>query len=694
MSDPNDSSRIKMHLRIGIFFGVLAGLIQGLAEALFLAIRYSGFIFGPQDIYKSHLLRIANRIPQKKKNEPIRFILDSYLGPHFIDKLPLILNLTLAYVVVGLITGVVLGLLLWIAFKVVKKPMDAGSLSIFYLSLVVSFGVFMNLILWLDRKDLIPTFSLFGLLINLGLIICAFLIAGLIYKLICDLRDWNLFESKRTASSAILTNGSKIVFSFAGLIIAGAMLLNLLVLNDSKRATEIFAAQAKNESYDDVSGLNNRKDVNVILISIDSLRADHLSCYGYHQKTSPNIDRLAKEGILFSNAFSNTSWTLPAHISMLTSMYSESHGVITDDNKLDENRITLAEMLKEAGYSTAAFVSGPYLNSVYGYSQGFDLYDDKTIDFNSHRESHQGVTSPKIDKAIQEWLRDNYQKKFFLFLHYWDVHYDYAPPAPYDAMFDPNYTGTIDSKDFEYNSRIEPGMDPRDLFHIIALYDGEIAFIDKYIGELLSTLKQLGVYDKTLIILTADHGDEFFEHGRKGHRKTLYDEVLHVPLIFKFPPDSNLSDGGRVEQVVSIIDIMPTILNYVGLDPNNEMQGRSLLALAGGHEKSTDFLVYSRLTNNLVAVRSLNSKLIHHFKAPRKEFYDLLDDPKEKINLFDESVKTKETTYKAESYLIFLLDWLNAQRQIYRTLQKAEAPEKVNLTEPMKEQLKSLGYVE
>jgi len=360
---------------------------------------------------------------------------------------------------------------------------------------------------------------------------------------------------------------------------------------------------------------------NIILISIDSLRADHLGCYGYPKPTSPNIDALANESVVFTNAISTTTWTLPAHISMLTSLYPEVHQVINDGNKLSDKAVVplnppyqrgqgvvCAEIMKEAGYLTAGFVSGPYLSSKFGYNQGFDLYDDYTINYSSNEESHRGTTSPKIHQQVTKWLEQNYSSQFFLFIHYWDVHYDYTPPPPFDTMFDPDYTGTITGKNYEGNKLINPQMPKRDLEHIIALYDGEIAFTDSYIGKLMTYLKELGIYENTMVILTSDHGDEFFEHGCKGHRNNLFDETLKVPLIIKFPPPYPGGRGGKenpifaslsplemcINQQVSIIDIVPTFLDYLGITPNpsypplqkggrGDLEGQSLLPLVAGN---------------------------------------------------------------------------------------------------------------
>jgi arylsulfatase A-like enzyme len=314
---------------------------------------------------------------------------------------------------------------------------------------------------------------------------------------------------------------------------------------------------------------------NFILISIDSLRADHVGAYGYSRATTPHIDALAEESIVFENAVSTTSWTLPAHISMLTSRFSEAHGVTAAGDSLADSAITLPEILQENGYATAAVVSGPFLNRRFGFSQGFDIYDDETVSFAEINDSHQGITSPLTHERALEILNHVAGEPFFLFLHYWDVHYDYAPPPPFDEMFDPDYSGSVSGNGFIRNDEIHRGMDPRDLEHVVALYDGEIAFTDSYLGELFAELKRLELWDNTLIVLTSDHGDEFFEHGNKGHRNTLYGELLDVPLIVKLPQQRR--SGERLGNLAGIVDIAPTMLEVAGLPPLAGANGESLL---------------------------------------------------------------------------------------------------------------------
>ncbi|MBI4228743.1 MAG: sulfatase-like hydrolase/transferase, partial [Deltaproteobacteria bacterium] len=471
------SPGVTTHIRAGVFYCILAASIQGLAESIILSVSYTGYILMPVDAFKINLFIILRKVLGLGTGESIPFILDRYLGPDFTDKVPLILNVVTVYAIFGLLGGVFLGIFMWAAFKFLKKSLDYRELSFFYLSFVLGFLVFINLIIWLNKFEIMEIVSFWGFVLILGLIACAVFMSVVIYRLVLKSS-----ESDKTVPSNI-TGKSKLAVLSVLLIACTALILNLSVFR-GKEHSEILLAKTNNTTH---KGLAKPKDknINVILISIDTLRADHLSCYGYGRTTSPNIDRLANEGIAFSNAFSVASWTLPAHISMLTSMYSEAHGVITDENSLDENRVTLAEILKDRGYATAAFVSGVYLHSRYGFDQGFDVYDESIID-NAERGGEdlvQEVTSPSLNDSIQSWLKINNQKKFFLFLHYFDVHFDYIPPPPYDTMFGLDYKGKIDGRNFYNNPEINSEMDPRDLKHVIALYDGEIAFTDKYIGE-------------------------------------------------------------------------------------------------------------------------------------------------------------------------------------------------------------------
>jgi len=316
--------------------------------------------------------------------------------------------------------------------------------------------------------------------------------------------------------------------------------------------------------------------LNIVLISIDSLRADHLGCYGYERDTSPAIDALGAESTLFRNAISQAPWTLPSHASLLTSLYSRTHGADDPDRQLPPTAATLASTLRSAGYSTHGVVSGVFMHSRFGFATGFDSYDDNSAR-GGHRLSHGAVTSPDTNARAAATL-DTVEPPFFLFVHYWDVHYDYIPPAPYDTKFDPDYDGSVTAEHFMKNPEIHREMDSRDLQHVVALYDGEIGWVDEHIGKLIAELKRRELWDDTIVVLTSDHGDEFFEHGEKGHQHSLYQELLHVPLIVRVPGFAARQVDARVE----LIDVMPTLLDLVSVSAPSGLQGRSLAPVLRG----------------------------------------------------------------------------------------------------------------
>lgn len=383
---------------------------------------------------------------------------------------------------------------------------------------------------------------------------------------------------------------------------------------------------------------------NVLLISIDSLRADHLGCYGYERDTSPAIDALAAAGVLFECAVSQAPWTLPSHASLLTSLYGRTHQTNAIEKRLPPTVPTLAGTLEADGYETAGVVSGTFMQKRFGLDSGFGWYDDEIAQFD-HKRSHEAVTSPDIHRKAESIL-DGVEEPFMLFLHYWDVHYDYDPPAPYDTKFDPGYKGKLDSKNFIRSKRIHPEMPARGLQHVVALYDGEIAWVDQHIGQLMAALESRGLDERTIVVLTADHGDEFFEHGNKGHSHSLYDELVHVPLIVRGP---GALAGHRVPEPVELIDVMPTVLDLVGTPAPGGLQGRSLrAALLGEALPSIPVFTETNRARTSKAepwsfawsVRDGSRKYHEFLPGPEggedrpPEMYDLATDPGEQTDLW------------------------------------------------------------
>jgi arylsulfatase A-like enzyme/Tfp pilus assembly protein PilF len=348
---------------------------------------------------------------------------------------------------------------------------------------------------------------------------------------------------------------------------------------------------------------------NVILLTIDTLRADRLGCYGYRGVQTPGIDAIAAEGILFKTAVAQVPLTLPSHCTILTGTYPTFHQV--RDNvgyRLDASKTTLAEMLKPLGYRTAAFVGAYVLNSRFGLNQGFDTYDDVA----AARESAAGLVNLNsverragevIDHAIR-WIRGKTGSPFFAWIHLFDPHDPYDPPLPFKSMY-----------------RANP-------------YDGEIAYVDQQVGRLTAFLKSEDLYGSSLILLVGDHGESFGEHGEYTHGFFVYDTTLLVPLIVKMP-----GAAGQVRvvgQQVRTVDVAPTILQILGAPAAPEVQGAGMLGLLLGRKSDVSREAYSEtyypLQFGWSPLRSLRLPEAKYISAPRPELYDLKQDPAEISN--------------------------------------------------------------
>ncbi len=438
----------------------------------------------------------------------------------------------------------------------------------------------------------------------------------------------------------------------------------------------------------------------IILISIDSLRPDHLGCYGYRQPTSPTIDGLAGGGVRFENAISTTSWTLPAHAALFTGLYDSAHGLVDNGQRLAENHVTLAEVLDQAGYQTAGFFGGPYLHPAFGVGQGFQTYEscmtkvaDNASDNAVRRESrnpvsasHADITGPRTLKKFKHWLAAKADERpMFVFLHFWDVHYDYIPPKKYIEMFDPDYKGQLSSVNFMRNPAIHRSMAPRDLQHVLALYDGEIRFTDDILGQILTELERSGRGQQALIVVTSDHGEEFFEHGNKGHQRTLFDEVIKVPLIFSWA--GHLREGAVVPDQVRLIDVMPTILALAGVKSKTKTQGRDISELLRGDSLSEQSALCELLVNRgqLRALRTNRMKALKNRRTSLQGYFDLQRDPTEQ--------RTITRLNEASEGLLKELDEVRRESlNLYTHLTRGQSQE-MQLSEEMRQRLRSLGYI-
>ena len=405
---------------------------------------------------------------------------------------------------------------------------------------------------------------------------------------------------------------------------------------------------------------------NVLLITIDTLRADHLGCYGNSSIQTPSIDRLASEGVLFLNATSQVPLTLPSHTSILTSTYPPIHGVRDNARyRFDRTVPTLAEILKERDYLTSAFIGAFVLDSRFGLGAGFDTYNDEIQNqalyyFFSASPPFvlaggmklAGILPPqkperpadRTTRAAIDWIRENREKRFFLWLHYYDPHGPLNPPSPYDTLYvEP---GT-DRKEFQRNveryAAVQSHSDTRDLTRdelegIRALYRGEVAFSDHWVGILMAELEALEIADRTLVVLTADHGESQAEHNYLGHTVELYQEIMRVPLIFR--QTDVLPAGKRVDRFVQSIDIAPTVLGFLGIDIPPTCQGRSLAGMiAGEGDSGPDPWAYlethhaQKNTDRLIGITCGEYKYIRSLEGDREELYRISTDPREADNL-------------------------------------------------------------
>jgi len=411
-------------------------------------------------------------------------------------------------------------------------------------------------------------------------------------------------------------------------------------------------------------------DCNIILISIDTLRADHLGCYGYSRGTSPNIDRFLEECVFFEQHIANAPRTLPSHASIFTSLIPSHHGA-DDDRPLSEGFLTMAEILSQNGYRTVSFNDGGYVSEKFGFGQGFDLY-------HSFPKTSRGTLKNRVNNAMK-WIRENPAGKFFMFLHTYEVHHPYTPAEDYLALFDSGYSGGLPphiTRDLllEINDN-ELAIDESDKKHIIDTYDAEIKSMDESFVVLIDFLKKRELYDNTMIIFTSDHGEEFGEHGMMGwHGTTLFDEVLHVPLIVKFP--DSLFSSTVIGQQVRTIDILPTVLEVCGIPEEKIFEGQSLIKMVKG--KNQRLYAVSEMGGYGKSIRTSAWKYCRVHST--EMLFDLEANPEESRNLASEHPDRK-TRLKG------LLDSLLIKPYI-------TVPEdKAKLDKETLDQLRDLGYI-
>lgn len=475
---------------------------------------------------------------------------------------------------------------------------------------------------------------------------------------------------------------------FAALPVAALVVLLL--------ATSLSKSRGRQKTDDDGS---SPKPPNIILFSLDTLRRDFLGAYGYPEPITPNIDRIAARGLLFERAISQSSWTLPAHFSLLTGLYPGSQMIrfAPDHNcKIRQDVLTVPEILSSAGYLTAAFTGGGYMSAGRGLGQGFEVFQSQGRRFEDNLE------------AVLDWLSANPEQPFFLFLHNFNAHRPYTPPHSIYARFvtdvPPNCAGvSLSNKDFKTRaaqncfgaavSRWPRGVDPRSVEYLRNLYAAEVFYLDSLVGKVVERLRSLEILSGTILLVTSDHGDELFDHGGIDHVKTLYQELIHVPLILSGP---EIPEGRRVLSPVELVDIAPTLLDLAGVDHPVDFVGASLLSVASqtaDHARpvfaatayDSQRPAFQRYPYDFKATVLVGDwKLIFKRRPDGErdlELYNLRVDPEE-----ISEVSSHEAS-KVDELSRLLMPWISdMRRRNYCTQEELEAE--------TREDLKALGYLD
>jgi arylsulfatase A-like enzyme len=426
-----------------------------------------------------------------------------------------------------------------------------------------------------------------------------------------------------------------------------------------------------------VMGCGRQKPQNVILIVVDTLRADHLSLYGYDKPTSPQLQEWAATGLVFDRAFATSPWTLPTFGSVLTGLWPAQHSAgarLPVKTKawrrapLSEAVTTLPEVMQRRGFATAAIVNSAFLRKRFGAARGFEFYD--------YQKARQAEAV--VDLA-QTWLSENGQKRFFMMVHMIDPHLPYVPPEEFKGKF-----GDVPADAIEASGRKNvvsrlPELTEADRATLVARYDEEIAFVDQQLGRLFGFLEEQGLWKHTLIILTSDHGEELFDHGGFEHGHTMFQEVLGVPLVFWGPG----IEAGRTDAPVSLVDLTPTIYEAMGVKVDDELSGVSLweALLAGERPARREILAQNTLwSREHKAIISWPYKLILDPKSGHLQLYDLESDPLEKLDLAEDKLAVAQ---ELERRLLGRLAGL-----------QASPSDPAVLSEEIEEELRALGYLD
>ncbi len=388
-----------------------------------------------------------------------------------------------------------------------------------------------------------------------------------------------------------------------------------------------------------------RERHSVVVFLVDTLRADRLGCYGHDRVTSPTLDTLARDGIVFERCIAQSTWTKPATASVLTGVYPSVHGANHRRDVLASPVTTWAQAMRAGGYRTAGFIANGFVFAEgIGFERGFDDFvaypgtEDASDD--EEEAGHERADAPVSDALT--WIEENRDEPFFVYLHVVDPHSPYVPPAPFDTAFDSGYEGQVDGN-YGYDPDVPADireLTDADWQHLRDLYDGEIAYTDTQLRRLLDGLATMGIADDVLFVFTADHGEEFHDHDGWRHPPSMYQEIVHVPFVMRAPGLPDDLRGTRYSGLCRQIDLMPTVLDAVGLEVPPEVQGVSLLEPLLGGGTNDEIVAFSEVDRNGVyrkaVVRGDYKYVRSWLPRPTEALYDLRKDPLERTNVLHE----------------------------------------------------------
>jgi arylsulfatase A-like enzyme len=421
--------------------------------------------------------------------------------------------------------------------------------------------------------------------------------------------------------------------------------------------------------------------MNVLFVIFDAARAREVGAYGYPRPTTPEIDRMAREGVQFQRAFTPAVHTLGAMSSVWTSQHPDrNHSEVSFSSRLPKDKLTLAEVLSGQGIHTAGFVANAVAGVAFGFDRGFSEFQET---FREH-----GSGAGGFRKVLPGFFERNKDRRFFAYVHFREPHFPYDPEPPFDTRFGPE--GPIPKAargDMGFIVDINQGrrsLGPEETAHLVRLYDGNLAFADQELGALRQSLESLGLLERTVVILAADHGEQLYEHGWVGHNTQLFDDSMHVPLVVRFPAGRGPA-GVKVDGLVDLLDVAPTIADVFGAlgkgGSDREFRGRSLLPVVAGAPGKAAVLSRTVWDRPRYGLRDARYKFVFDTRSGEEQLYDLAQDPGEtRSRAADEPVR-------AAYYRQALYEWMA------RLKERGGVEGEPALTKEQRDNLCALGYI-